>query len=380
MQGRYAFCVTAALVAGVVASGCGGTDDTAGSSASGPDKARASLDGDGKTIVSFDLSKSFPWIAAEQKAARAEAARLGYKLKIIENGFDANLQNNQIQQYVSTGQAPAAFFWLPVDPASQVNPLRQLARVAPVFQIDAQIQPFADKYVTGYAGIDGVYMGRTNGGFAVKLRAQDRRSGRQLHSPAGNLIYLDKPVGFRIGELTLQGFRQATARDPFNVLRIEHAGVGAQPAYEAVSQLIPKYKAQGIDYIFASNVDTANGVVKALKENGLQPGKDVKVIAGDCSGDLSLLAQGQIENCGVSSGAAQGKLVIDMIAQYLASGKKIRPGATQLAASRQAPPVRLEPPTRSMYTPYPEKAGKGVLAEDCVIWGLPCVEATGASR
>ncbi len=376
MLNRRLACLTPlVVVVAVLAAGCGSSSGGSASSAAEP---TGSLDGGGKTIVSFVLSKSFPWIAEEQQAAEAEATKLGYRLKTIENGFDANEQNNQIQQYLATGQPPAAFFWLPVDPSSQVNPLRQMARVAPVFQIDAQIAPFDKDYVTGYAGIDGVFMGRANGTFASRLRDQDRHAGRKLHSPAGNLLYLQPPAGFRFGELGLQGFRDATKGEPFNVLRVEHAGIGAEPGYETASQLIARYKGQGIDYIFATNVDTANGVVKALKENGLRPGKDVKVIAGNCAGDLSAMIGGQIANCGVSSGAANGKLVVDMIAQYLASGKKIEPGAKQLPATREAPPVKVEPPTRSTYIPYPMTTGKGILS-GCTIWGLPCVQAAGAT-
>lgn len=375
---RSVLLATFAVVAGFAASGCGSSASSSGEATTRAAQPAGSLDGGGKTIVAFLLSKSFPFIAEVQKAAQAEAAELGYELEIVETGFDPNEQGRQVQQYLATGKAPAAFFWLPVDPASEVNSVRQMAKVAPVFQIDAQIAPYDDEYVTGYAGIDGVFMGRANGTFAMRLRDQDRKAGRKLRSTAGNLLYIQPPAGFRFGELGAQGFREATKRAPFNVLRVENADIGAEGGYKAASQLIPRYRSQGIDYIYATNVDTANGVVKALRESGLAPGKDVKVIAGNCAGDLSAVVDGQIANCGISSGAANGKLVIDMIAQYLASGGTTKPGTKQLAATREAPTVKAEPPTRSTYTPYPIVTGKEIL-DDCRIWGVPCVQAAGAT-
>lgn len=367
------------VVIGGAVVGCGSSDggSTDKGAAAAATKGSGSLNGDGKKIVFFDLSKSFPYIAAQQKAAQEEAARLGFKLQIIENTLDADKQNTQIQQYLATGEVPAAFVWLPVDPGSQVNPLRQMARSAPVFQVDAQIEPFADEYVTAYAGIDGIAKGRSNGEAALEVRAKDRKSGRKLHDPAGNLLYLNMPKGFRLGELQDRGWNEATKGEPFKLLRAQDSGIGAQPGYETTSQLIPKYKAQGIDYIFATNVDTANGVVRALKESGLRPGKDVKVIAGNCAGDMSAVINGEIANCGIESGASQGKLVIDQVAQYLATGKVV-PGEKQLPASREAPTVKVEPPTRSTYIPYPRTSGRGIL-EDCRLWGVACLPAAGAT-
>ena len=372
---RYAWIAVITVIVGLAVAGCG---SSGGGATSKVTKGTGTLNGNGKKIVFFDLSKSFPFIAEQQKGAQEEAAKYGYKLQIIENTLDADQENGQIQQYLATGEKPAAFVWLPADPGSQVNPLRQMAQVAPVFQVDAQIQPFSDRYVTAYAGINGILKGSTNGEAALKIRAQDQKSGRKLHSPAGNLLYIATPKGFRLGELQDQGWNEATKAQPFKLLRKEYSGIGAQPGYDTASQLIPRYKGQGIDYIFATNVDTANGVVKALKENGLQPGKDVKVIAGNCAGDLSGVIDGEIANCGIESGAAQGKTAIDEIAQYFATGK-ILPGEKQLPASREAPPVKVEPPTRSTFTPYPETSGRGIL-NNCQLWGVDCVTAAGASH
>src|SRR5690349_18429524 len=124
MVNRQWSCFAALAVSvGVAVSGCG---SSSGGSATSAAKSSGTLHGDGKKIVFFDLSKSFPFIAEQQKGAQQEAAKYGFKLQIVENPFDADQQNSQIQQYLATGEKPAAFLWLPVDPASQVNPLRQM--------------------------------------------------------------------------------------------------------------------------------------------------------------------------------------------------------------------------------------------------------------
>jgi ABC-type sugar transport system substrate-binding protein len=369
-----------ACVAGLalVGAGCGSDDEgdsgsgTADSASGGTGK----LEGEGKKIVWFGLPTSLPYIKAQIAGAKAEAERLGYELQVIENAFDQTQEDQQVQQQVATGEKVAGFIWYPASNKAGINSSRQLSRVAPVVQVNQEVLPEGREYITAYAGTNNKLIGEETGKFALERRKELVAEGKKLRTKNGNMLVFRFPIGFTGGDLRMQGFEAATAAAPFDVLHTEPGVVNADQAYKAASQLVPKYKSEGIDFVLALNNDSANGVIKALKENGLEPGKDVTVFAGNCAGNLKPLTEGEVENCGVQAGSLEGKLAIDTLAQHLATGK-VEPGVEQLDASPEAPELAVKAPKETVFMPYPVLTGDEILTYK--LWGFDAAEASGAS-
>ena len=142
---RVRLAVLIGLVVFVVGlAACGGDDDSGGGgdSGGGDSGGSGSVQGGGKELVMFTMTSSNVYGANQINGAKAEAEKLGYKLKVYENTFSQPEQDQQVQQYIASGAQPAAIIWWPWVRDAGLNSVRQLERLAPVVQMT---QPPDDK-------------------------------------------------------------------------------------------------------------------------------------------------------------------------------------------------------------------------------------------
>lgn len=349
-----------ALAACGGASGDSGSTDVQGS---------GTLDGGGKQIVLFSPSASNVYSGSVIKAATETAQKYDYTLKVFQNDFDQSQQDQQVQQFLASGERPAAIIWWPSNVDASVNSLRQLARVAPVIQMNQAVSEEAKQYVKAYAGANDLVVSGTAGQEALRARDDAAAAGRQLASPDGNLIEFRFAAGYKGGDNRHEGFMDATSAKPFTMLTIEAATAGfdAQDGFNHASQVIPKFKGQGIDFVYAQNLDMGTGIVKALEQNGLTPGKDVTVVTGNCSGNLAPLADGSVFSSVIQPPLMEGELAVRTTVAYLATGEVTDQEIT-LDPTPQAPELTVTPPARATYLPA------APLTKDTMnsltVWGL----------
>ena len=349
----------ASVVTCVALAACGSSDEDSAVRSEGT----GSLDGGGKEIVLFGQTRATPFVANFDKAAEAEARRLGYKLRIIETpDVNQTTQDGLVRQFLASGDKPAAFIWWPANAQASAASARLLSRVAPVFQTDVTVLPESKPYITAYAGGNHVTIGENAGKLLMELREKVKADGAELHDPRGNLLILNFPPGYQPGIDRTAGFRKATASEPFNVLHEESGNYYApQPAYQNATQLIPKYKDK-LDFVLVTTTGAAVGVTKALAENGLKPGKNVYMVAGNCSGTADNLLNGEIHGTSLMSPFAAATVVIDTIAQHLATGE-VRPGTQTYPEAPKPPEVTATPPFQSNYIPLPIVVGKDAFSK-----------------
>ena len=320
-----------------------------------------------KSLVMFMPSTANVYLAAAAAAARTEAAKNGYTLTVIENNFDQVEQDQQVQQYLASGGKPAAFLWWPATSAAGVNSNRQLAQVAPVIQWNQAIVPSAVPFVKAYAGVSDTGIGKVAGEQALKARDAAVAAGLQLHSPGGNLLEFGFAAGYQASVERHDAFTAATASAPFNLLHNEPAGFDAQAAYRAASQIVPKYLAEGIDFVYCESNDLCVGVLTALEQNGLTPGKDVYVVAGTFSGDKQPLRDKLFSSTALQSPVIEGQLVIRTGIQYLRTGE-VKPGTFQVPPDPTDPGLSDDPPYQATYMPNPAITPETI--DTLRIWGL----------
>jgi ABC-type sugar transport system substrate-binding protein len=320
-----------------------------------------------KSLVMFMPSTANVYLAAAAAAARTEAAKNGYTLTVIENNFDQVEQDQQVQQYLASGGKPAAFLWWPATSAAGVNSNRQLAQVAPVIQWNQAIVPSAVPFVKAYAGVSDTGIGKEAGEQALKARDAAVAAGLQLHSPGGNLLEFGFAAGYQASVERHDAFTAATASAPFNLLHNEPAGFDAQAAYRAASQIVPKYLADGIDFVYCESNDLCVGVLTALEQNGLTPGKDVYVVAGTFSGDKQPLRDKLFSSTALQSPVIEGQLVIRTGIQYLRTGE-VKPGTFQVPPDPTDPGLSDDPPYQATYMPNPAITPETI--DTLRIWGL----------
>lgn len=351
---KWSLVAVASVVTCVALAACGSSEEDSAVRSEGT----GSLDGGGKEIVLFGQTRATPFIALFDKAAEEEARRLGYKLRIIETpDVNQTTQDGLVRQFLASGDKPAAIIWWPANAKAASASARLLSRVAPVFQTDVSVLPESKPYITAYAGGNHVVVGENAGKLLMELREKVRADGAKLHDPRGNLLMLNFPPGYQPGIDRSAGLRKATESEPFNILHEESGNYFApQPAYQNATQLIPKYKDK-VDFVYVSTTGAAAGVIKALAENGLKPGKNVYMVAGNCSGIADSLLNGEIYGASLQSPFAAATVVIDTIAQHLATGE-VRKGTQTYPEAPKPPEVTATPPFENNYIPVPVVVGK----------------------
>jgi ribose transport system substrate-binding protein len=338
--------------------GCAGSSSSASSSSASTTS--------GKQIVYFGPSPTGnSYVGLQQQAFSKEAAQLGFTVKYVLNNVDPEQEGQQIQQFVASGQTPAAFVLWPLDTQTGVEQAAQLSRVAPVFQINFAVAPGGFQYVKAFVGANDESIGETMAQNLLQLRAKVTSEGNKLHSAEGNLLVIGPPAG--IEAPMVPAMLQGVSKQPFNVLQNVDCCADSQPAYTEALQLLSKWKGQ-VDFIATFNGDTASGIVKAAQQVGLTPGKNVWIVDGNCGGPGAPLLSGQVYATSEQLPNIEGAAMVQTIARYLAT-KKVLAGTAVLPMSKSVPALADTPPTQINYLPNPPLVSPSAAAVQQVVWG-----------
>jgi len=362
-----------ALVLSVGAAACGGDDDADGGAEATEDgEGTGSLEGDGEEIAMFTMTASNIYGAVQIEGAQQMADQLGYELKVFQNNFSQPEQDQQVQQYVATGAEPAAVLIFPWVADAAVNAIRQLSEIAPVIMITQEPDEQTEEFVEAYAGANQQLIGQVAGEMLLEAREAAREEGMELTTPEGNLLIFQHPEGEKTGVEREKGYEEVFADEPFNVLHTEWGPNDPETGYEIGSQVIPQYEGEGIDFIYVSNQQAANGIIRALKENDIRPGRDVKIVSSDCSGSLEAVENGETFGTGLQSGAIEGMLGVATAAQFIATGTT-EGDVEQYEVEPEQPEFEAVPPAFINYMPHAAAVGREGIA-GTQIWGLTAEE------
>jgi ribose transport system substrate-binding protein len=296
----------AGATAVVLVAGCGASS-TPGTSASGKSDAKTT----GGQVVAFIPTSTQDYVAAWVRGAQMEAAKDGVKLRLIENNFDQNAEDSQVQQYLAAGQKAAAFIWWPADALAGLASLALLhATGSPVVQTNQHVVAGSQEYLTAYAGVNDQENGAVTGQNVVAARNAMKAAGVKLHSPGGNLIIIGLSTGYEAGVIRDAEVTKVAQAAGMKVIGSINAGFDAAAGYQYGSQLITRTKPQGIDVVVSLIDDLTAGVMRALKEQGFTPGKNVYVVAGTCSAGLPYIQNGEEYATGIQPGESEGALAV----------------------------------------------------------------------
>jgi ribose transport system substrate-binding protein len=318
------------------------------------------------------------YLAAAAKAAEAEAELLGFEISIIENNFDQTEQDQQIQEWLATGEEAAAVAIWPASAANATTSIRAVSKVAPVLQWNQLIDPAADEFIAiGYAGVSDLGIGDQAGKDTLAQIEALTAAGYEFHGPDGLPNVLEIALGsgdYAAGEDRHNAFLEVVD-GKINFLGREGAAeFDAQGGFTAASTAIPKYLAEGIDLIYVQTNDMGNGVVQAAEQNGLKPGEDVFLLTGTSSGSTENLRSGKITTAVLQSPVIEGTLVIDTIAQYLATGEIVDETVT-IASDEAKPELEVVAPSRITYMMNPTVTAENI--ESFKIWGFDFFQLMG---
>lgn len=360
--------------------GCSSGSSDSGTSSDGgePAAGTGSLEGDGELLKIFMPTTSNVYLAAAAKAAEARAEELGYTTSIVENNFDQTEMDQQVQEWLATGEEAAAVMFWPASAANATASIRALSKVAPVLQWNQLIDPAAEEFIEiGYAGVSDLGIGDQAGKDTLAQIEKLTAEGYEFQGPDGLPNVLEISLGsgdYAAGEDRHEAFMEVVDGKINFLGREGSAEFDAQGAFKAASTAIPKYLSEGIDIIYVQTNDMGNGVVQAAEQNGLKPGEDVFLMTGTSSGGTDNLREGKITTAVLQAPVIEGTLIVDNVAQYLATGE-VKDGEITIASDETKPELAMEPPTRVTYMMNPTVTGENI--DSFQIWGFDFFELMG---
>lgn len=301
------------------------------------------------------------YLAQWQKGARAEAAALGYKIKIIESSRDQAEQDGQVQQEIASGEKVDGYIWWPYVNAAGTGSLRALSRTGvPVVFTNQYPIAGTEKFWTAYAGVNDFLNAETAAKALLKACAESKT----VKCDKGLIFTF--PAGYSAGSDRVKAFAKTVA-GKLTIIQQNPAGFMAQEGYKTASQIIPAHKNE-ISWVYAESDAVAEGVIQALKENGLHPGKDVLVVGGTCHGDTTNLLHGELVGTGIQAAYLEGWSSVQTTYRYL-QAKEVLPGAAYLSADPNKPPPDSGAPHRFEFIPNPWVGNTQADLDNFRLWG-----------
>ncbi len=266
------------------------------------------IDGLGQATVGFSQSEeeTNPFRIAETQSIRDEAENVGVEELIVTNAASQiSKQNSDIQDMLAQGAE--VLIVAPLN-ADGLEPAFQAAadENVPVFLIDREVtaEP-CESYIT-FMGSNFVRQGQQ----AADLLAEATNEEAQvaiLEGTPGASVTADRQSGF-VDQLEADyPDMEVVASQTANFVRTE-----GQTVMEQLLQSNPDLNA-----VYAHNDEMALGAIQAIRDAGMTPGDDVKIVSIDgTEGAVQALAQGEMNGV-VESNPRFGPLAFQTIDQFL---------------------------------------------------------------
>jgi len=266
-----------------------------------------------EAVVGFSQSEeeTNPFRIAETQSIRDEAENVGVEELIVTNAASQiSKQNSDIRDMLAQGAE--VLIVAPLN-ADGLEPAFQAAaeQNVPVFLIDREVtaEP-CENYIT-FMGSNFLRQGQQ----AADLLAEATNEEAQvaiLEGTPGASVSADRQAGF-VDQLDAEyPDMEVVASQTANFVRTE-----GQTVMEQLLQSNPD-----INAVYAHNDEMALGAIQAIRDAGMTPGDDVKIVSIDgTEGAVQALADGQMNGV-VESNPRFGPLAFQTIEQFL-SGEPI---------------------------------------------------------
>lgn len=229
------------------------------------------------TVGFSQIGSESGWRSAETKVSKQEAEKRGITLKIADAQQKQENQIKAVRSFIA--QRVDAIFIAPVV-ATGWAPVLQEAKEAkiPVFLLDRTIEVSDPSLYTAAIASDSVYEGKVAGEWLVKEAA-----GKPC-----NVVELQGTVGASVAINRKKGFAEGIASDPqIKIIRSQSGDFTRSKGKEVMESFIKaEQNGKNICAVYAHNDDMAIGAIQAIKEAGLKPGSQIKVVSIDGVPDI----------------------------------------------------------------------------------------------
>lgn len=264
----------------------------------------------GLTIGFSQIGSESGWRAAETSVTKQEAEKLGIDLKFADAQQKQENQIKAIRGFIAQGVD--AILVAPVVATGWEDVLTEAKEAEiPVMLLDRGVDAPQDLYLTSVAS-DQVLEGRTAGDWLVK----------DVGDADCKIVELQGTVGSTPAINRKQGFEEAIAGHANLTIARSQTGDFTRAKGKEVMEGFIKAENGGADIcaVYAHNDDMAVGAIQAIKDAGLKPGTDIKVVSIDGVPDIFAAMVAGEANATVELTPNMAGPALAALSAYLADG------------------------------------------------------------
>ncbi len=263
------------------------------------------------TVGFSQIGSESGWRAAETTVTQNQAKERGIDLKFADAQQKQENQIKAVRGFIAQGVD--AILIAPVVATGWDDVLKEAKEAEiPVILLDRQIESPEDLYLTAVTS-DQVHEGKVAGEWLVK----------DVGDKACKVVELQGTTGSSPAINRKKGFEEAIAGHSNITIARSQTGDFTRTKGKEVMESFIKAEGGGKDIcaVYAHNDDMAVGAIQAIKEAGLKPGTDIKVVSIDAVPDIFLAMEAGEANATVELTPDMAGPAFDALDAYLKDGK-----------------------------------------------------------
>ena len=236
------------------------------------------------TIGFSQIGSESGWRAAETTVTKQEAEERGITLKFADAQQKQENQISALRSFIAQGVD--AILIAPVVATGWDGVLEEAKDAdIPVILLDRMVDASEDLYLTAVTS-DLVHEGEVAGQWLVDTQAGEDCRIVELQGTTGSSPAIDRKTGF---ENAIAG------HDNLEIVRSQTGDFTRSQGKVVMESFLKAEGGENICALYAHNDDMAVGAIQAIKEAGLNPGDDIKIVAIDGVPDAHLaIANGEM--------------------------------------------------------------------------------------
>jgi len=263
-----------------------------------------------QTIGFSQIGSESGWRAAETTLTRKEAEKRGIDLKFSDAQQRQENQISAIRSFIAQGVD--AILLAPVVATGWDSVLEEAKEAEiPVVLLDRQVDSSDDLYLTA-VGSDLVHEGEVAGNWLAENVGDDECRIVELQGTTGSSPAIDRAKGFR---------NAIEGKDNLEIVRSQTGDFTRTGGKEVMESFLQAENGgQDICALYAHNDDMAIGAIQAIKEAGLNPGEDIKIVSIDAVPDIFQAMAAGDANATVELTPNMAGPAFDALEAYMADG------------------------------------------------------------
>ncbi|ANT61994.1 sugar ABC transporter substrate-binding protein [Salipiger sp. CCB-MM3] len=264
---------------------------------------------EGETVGFSQIGSESGWRAAETTVTKQQADERGITLKFADA---QQKQENQIKALRSfVAQGVDAILLAPVVATGWEEVLEEAKDAEiPVILLDRNIDAPEDLYMTAVTS-DQVHEGMVAGNWLVEAVGDADCPVVELQGTTGSSPAISRKKGFE---------EAIAAADNISITRSQTGDFTRAQGKVVMESFLKSEGGENICALYAHNDDMAVGAIQAIKEAGLKPGEDIKIVSIDSVPDIHLAMKAGEANATVELTPNMAGPAFDVLEAYWKDG------------------------------------------------------------